>query len=193
MKNNDAQTHVKGVNTIARKAKLDWNAIKAEYIGGGISQHDLAQKYKVSYTSIRKHSDSEGWMALKKKAKQKSSEKAIQKTANAAAQNAVKLEKARGLLIDQILRAIEGMPKNGGTHVRQSQADKATGRQMTIDYDVQTLINALEKLSNGATADVERQKRFMEENNQTMISYADLFSRPARRRTIEELEGGSDV
>jgi len=59
---------------------------------------------------------------------------------------------------------------------------------MTIDYDLQTLINALEKLSNGSTADVERQKRFLEENNSVMISYADLFSRPARRRTIEELE-----
>ena len=85
------------------------------------------------------------------------------------------------------------MPKQGGTHVRQSQTDKNTGKQMTIDYDLQTLINALEKLSNGSTADVERQKRFLEENNSVMISYADLFSRPARRRTIEELEAAADV
>lgn len=86
------------------------------------------------------------------------------------------------------------MPKNGGTHTRQSQTDKQTGRQMTIDYDIQTLINALEKLSNGSTADIERQKRFLEENNSVMVGYADLFSRPARKRTIEQLEsGGKDV
>ena len=105
----------------------------------------------------------------------------------------MKLEKARGLIIDHILRAIEMMPKNGGTRTRQSQTDKQTGKMMSIDYDLQTLINALEKLSNGSTADIERQKRFIEENNQTMMSYADLFSRPARRRTIEQLEGGTDV
>ena len=82
------------------------------------------------------------------------------------------------------------IPKNGGTRVRQSQTDKQTGKQMSIDYDIQTLVNALEKLSNGSTADVERQSRYLEENNETMMTYADLFSRPARRRTIEELEAG---
>ena len=137
---------------------------------------------------MRGHAERENWKQEREKAKQKVSLKAAQKTADAAAQNAVKLEKARGLLIDHILRAIEMMPKQGGTHTRQSQTDKSTGKQMTIDYDLQTLINALEKLSNGSTADVERQKRFLEENNSVMISYADLFSRPARRRTIEELE-----
>ena len=136
----------------------------------------------------------EGWKKDRDKANSKSVAKSIQKTADAAAQNAVKLEKARGLLIDHILRAIEMMPKQGGTHTRQSQTDKSTGKQMTIDYDLQTMINALEKLSNGSTADIERQKRFIDENNSTMISYADLFSRPARRRTIEEIEtGGKDV
>lgn len=153
----------------------------------------LAEKYKVSFGTLRGHAERENWSQERDKAKQKVSIKAAQKTAEAAAQNAVKLEKARGLIIDHILRAIEMMPKNGGTRTRQSQTDKQTGKMMSIDYDLQTLINALEKLSNGSTADIERQKRFIEENNQTMMSYADLFSRPARRRTIEQLEGGTDV
>ena len=180
--------------TIARTKKADWNAIKAEYIGGEISQDKLAKKYGVAYATLRDRAQKEKWTDARQEARRKgvkkAAEKAAQKTADAAAQNAVKLEKARGLLIDHILRAIENMPKNGGTHTRQSQTDKQSGRQMTIDYDIQTLINALEKLSNGSTADVERQKRFMEENNEVMTTYADLFSRPARRRTIEELEAG---
>ena len=61
---------------------------------------------------------------------------------------------------------------------------------MSIDYDLQALISALEKLSTGSTADNERQKRFVEENNTVMAGYADLFSRPARARTIESLESG---
>ena len=172
------------------KKKPDWNAIKAEYIGGGISQRDLAKKHKVSENTLMVRANREGWKKERDKAESKSTAKAQQRTADAAAQNAVKLEKARGLLIEHILRAIEQMPKQGGTHVRQSQTDKSTGKQMTIDYDLQTLINALEKLSNGSTADIERQKRFLDENNTTMISYADLFSRPARKRTIEQLEAG---
>lgn len=184
--------------TIARTKKPDWNAIKAEYIAGGISQRDLAQKNKISYGTLRARAEKEGWTKTReetvRKIDAKTAQKAAQKTADAAAQNAVKLEKAREKLIDHLLRQIESMPKNGGTHTRQSQTDKATGRQMTIDYDLQTMINALEKLSNGSTADIERQKRFMEENNAVMVTYADLFSRPARTRKIEELEaGGGDV
>ena len=143
---------------------------------------------------MRDRAQREKWTDARVKARQngsiKAAQKAAQKTAEAAAQNAVKLEKARGLLIDHILRAIEMMPKNGGTHTRQSQTDKQTGKQMSIDYDLQTLINALEKLSTGSTADVERQKRFLDENNTTMITYADVFSRPARKRTIESIESG---
>lgn len=175
--------------TIAKQGKPDWNAIRAEYIGGGISQRDLAQKYNVSETTLMKKANKEEWSKQRKEAESKSTAKAQQRTADAAAQNAVKLEKARGLLIDHVLRAIEGMPKNGGTHTRQSQTDKQTGRQMTIDYDLSTLIAALEKLSTGSTADIEKQKRFLEENNITMMGYKDLFSRPARTRTIESLEG----
>jgi hypothetical protein len=84
------------------------------------------------------------------------------------------------------------MPKNGGTHTRQSQTDKQTGKMMSVDYDLAALINALEKLSTGTTADTERQKRYLEENNTVMASYADLFSRPARRRTIEQIEAGDN-
>lgn len=62
---------------------------------------------------------------------------------------------------------------------------------MTIDYDLSILISALEKLSSGSAADVEKQKRFLEENNITMMGYKDLFSRPARTRTIEGLEAGA--
>ena len=173
--------------TIAKPKKPDWDTIKAEYIGGDISQRELGVKYKIPFATIRDRAQREKWTDAREKARQngvkKAAQKAAQKTAEAAAQNAVKLEKARGLLIDHILRAIESMPKNGGTHTRQSQTDKQSGRQMTIDYDIQTLINALEKLSTGSTADVERQKRYLEENNSVMMTYADLFSRPARRRT----------
>ena len=182
-----------GLITIARKKKADWNAIKAEYIAGGVSVQALADKYKLSYGTVRKRYEEDGWKAAREKARQKASDAAIKKTADAAAANAAKLEKARALLIDKILKAIERMPEQSGTRIRQSQIDKNTGKQMSVDYDLAILVQAFEKLSNGATADFERQKQFASENNTTLMTYADLFKRPARTRTLEELEGGDDV
>lgn len=183
--------------TIARTKKPDWNAIRAEYIAGGISQRALADKYKVSATTLMKRANAEKWNKARKEADSKTVEKTQQavakKTADAAAANAVKLEKARALLIDKILQAIEKMPNQAGTRIRQSQIDKNTGKQMSVDYDLAILVQAFEKLSNGATADYERQKQFSKENNTTMMTYADLFKRPARTRTIEEIEGGGNV
>ena len=105
----------------------------------------------------------------------------------------MKLEKIRAMLIDKIQIAIEQMPNKSGTHIRQSSTDKESGRQISVDYDLSTLVAAFEKLSTGSTADFERQKQFANENNATLMSYADLFKRPARKRTLDELEGGSDV
>lgn len=185
-----------GVITIARKKKPDWNAVKAEYIGGDISQRDLADKYSIPYATLRDKAQAEKWTDARTKARQKgvekSAQKAAQATADAAAANAVKLEKARAMAIEWVMKSFEQMPKNGGTHVRQTQIDKQTGRQMSIDYDLSALVVALEKLSNGQTADFERQKKFASENNQTLMSYADLFKRPARTRKLEDIEATID-
>lgn len=96
------------------------------------------------------------------------------------------------MLIDRIIKAIEQMPEKGGTHVRQSHMDKESGKQMSVDYDLTALVSAFEKLSSGATADFERQKQFANENNTVLMSYADLFKRPARMRTIEQVESGGE-
>lgn len=37
---------------IEETKRIDWNAIRAEYIGGGISQRKLAKKYGVSDTTL---------------------------------------------------------------------------------------------------------------------------------------------
>ena len=164
--------------------------IRAEYIAGGISQRKLAEKYGVSYNTLIKRANDEKWATDRKDAYNKGAKKAQQKVADKAANNAVKLERAREMLIDRIISAIEQMPEKSGTHVRQTQSDRDTGRQLSVDYDLMTLVSALEKLSSGAAADKERQKQFAQENNTVLMSYADLFSRPARKRTIEEIESG---
>lgn len=74
---------------IESEKRIDWNAIRAEYIGGGISQRKLAKKYGVSDTTLMKKANTEGWHKMRQKAESKSTAQAQQKTAEAAADNAV--------------------------------------------------------------------------------------------------------
>jgi transcriptional regulator with XRE-family HTH domain len=126
-------------------SKPDWAKIRAEYITGGISQRKLAAKYGVSFGTLAQKANAEKWAKQRNETYNKSITKAQQKKANETASNAVKLEQAKGLLIDKLKRAIEQMPESAGTHSRQyiSKGDK----KMTVDYDLLEMVTALEKLA----------------------------------------------
>ena len=64
---------------------IDWNAIRAEYIGGGTSYRKLAKKYGVSINVLSPRATVEGWVGMRKEAETKATAKALQKTADIAA------------------------------------------------------------------------------------------------------------
>ena len=70
------------------KRVIDWNAIRAEYIGGGISQRKLAAKHGVSWRTLQDRAKREGWGDARETACAKSVLASCQKTAMAAADNA---------------------------------------------------------------------------------------------------------
>ena len=74
---------------IENEKRIDWNAIRAEYIGGGISQRKLAQKYGLTYAAVRNKAETENWLEMRDDVERKSNARATQKTAEAAADNAV--------------------------------------------------------------------------------------------------------
>lgn len=127
------------------KKRKNWAKIKAEYIAGGISQRKLAAKYGIAFSTLRDRAGTEKWASERKSAQQKAVTKAVQKNEEEITSNAVKLEQAKGLLIDRLKRAIEQMPLNGGTHVRQHIQDG--NKRMTVDYSIMDMIMALEKMS----------------------------------------------
>ena len=69
----------------------------------------------------------------------------MQKTAEAASENAVKLEKARAMAIEKVMKAIEQMPDGSGSHMRRTVNDDK-GRPVVMDYDLPALVQSLEKL-----------------------------------------------
>ena len=133
--------------------RIDWTKIRAEYIAGGISQRKLAAKYGVSFNTLSKKANAEKWAQQREETYNKSATKAQQKKANETASNAVKLEQAKGLLIDKLKKAIETMPENGGTHARKYIGDGS--KKLTVDYDLLAMVTALEKLTAGDNKDME--------------------------------------
>ena len=60
---------------------VDWLAIKTEYINGGISYRKLAEKYGVSFNTLKERAIAEEWTKLKAEQHHKTTTKTQQKTA----------------------------------------------------------------------------------------------------------------
>ena len=60
---------------------MDWNKLKAEYIAGGISYRKLAEKYSVSFSTLRDIAIREKWTDLKVQAQNKSVTKLVESVA----------------------------------------------------------------------------------------------------------------
>ena len=63
-------------------ANVDWIKIKNEYINTNISQRKLAEKYKVSFNTLKDRANKEGWADVKKEQHNKIMSATQQKTAD---------------------------------------------------------------------------------------------------------------
>ena len=84
------------------KKRIDWAAIQAEYIGGNIGQARLAKKHGVCVKTLQKRAKAEGWYQLKLAAVVESGVKAVQKTAEAASDNALTAARIKAKLLDRL-------------------------------------------------------------------------------------------
>ena len=57
---------------------MDWKRIKAEYVAGGTSYRKLAEKYKVSLTTLQRIAKKENWIGLRQRAEDKSDTKIVE-------------------------------------------------------------------------------------------------------------------
>ena len=88
-----------------------WKRIKAEYIAGGTSYRKLADKYGVSFSTLRKIAAKEKWSELRNKAGAKRDTKIVEVIGDKEADRAVdKLERVSNLtdrLLEKLEKAIE--------------------------------------------------------------------------------------
>jgi len=102
---------------IENEKRIDWNALYAEYIGGGISQRKLAEKYAIPVDILLKKANRDHWKADREKASNKAATKAQQKVAVAVADNAAIAEDLKKKLLLRLKRIEEKYPMDA-TEVR---------------------------------------------------------------------------
>ena len=97
---------------------IDWAALRAEYVAGGIGQKALAKKHGVSSGAVQKRAREEGWVALRGAAAEQAAEAAAKVEEEAAA-------KAEELAAEQAEEAAAekaGAPGDGQIALRLRRA-----------------------------------------------------------------------
>lgn len=105
---------------IENEKRIDWNAIRAEYIGGDISQRKLAAKYGVSWRTLQDRAKREGWSEAKDDTRAKAVSITCQKAAEAAADNATISESIKKTMLLRLKRIAENYPHDA-TEIRRKE------------------------------------------------------------------------
>ena len=129
---------------IEDKKRVDWNAIRAEYIGGGISQRKLAKKYGLSEAALMQKANREGWRKDRDEAISESIARSQQKTADAIADNAIIAAEIKRRLLMRLKRTEEKFPYDA-TEVRVTESKK------TVVYKLRDLTAAYRDLTEDIT------------------------------------------
>ena len=117
---------------------VDWNAIRAEYIGGGISQRKLAEKHGIPVDILLKRANREHWKDDREKASNRAATKAQQKVADAAADNATIAARIKSKLLRRLEAEIDRLPESIGSEMFQtvqSMEYNGKGNRMTKKTD----------------------------------------------------------
>lgn len=136
--------------------RVDWNAIRAEYIAGGIGQRKLANKYGISEHTLISRARSESWAKDREKARNAAATKSLQKVAESAASNAVTAQRIRAKLLARLEKEIDALPDDIGTNKRKAvttyeydgKRPKKT-KDLATEYKLRDLTAAWKDLTEG--------------------------------------------
>ena len=88
---------------------MDWKQIKSEYIAGGTSYRKLAEKYGVSFSTLRCVAKKEKWTDLKTQAQHKADTKIIETVGKKQAERSAKIMDVADKLLNKISEMVDTM------------------------------------------------------------------------------------
>lgn len=89
-----------------------WSKIRAEWLKGGVTHQQLAEKYGVSVKTIQNHAYKEGWKNQKKKIREKVEEQTRDRVVRARVNHLEKLIEANEALLEGLAELTEMIRKN---------------------------------------------------------------------------------
>lgn len=116
---------------------VDWDVIKADYLQGGTSQRKLADKYGVSYNTLKQRSVAEGWAKQRETVRRKSAAKAQRKIITQRAKDIAALDRVRSKLISKLERTIDRFPDIPGNRMEQSMTEMIVEKGEPNKFGVQ--------------------------------------------------------
>ena len=160
--------------------RVDWNAVRAEYIAGGIGQRKLAKKHGIPEGTLIDKAHSEQWAKLREQANNKAITKSQQKVAESVASNAVIAQRIRAKLLARLEKEIDALPESIGSNRRESGSSYEYGlngktlksrRDLDREYKLRDLTAAWRDLTDGLIVperpDGETSDGFLEALSQT--------------------------
>ena len=88
---------------------MDWKRIKAEYIAGGTSYRKLAEKYGVSFNTLKTHAVEEQWYKLRQQKDKKATTKIVETLSDKDAEKAVDIIDVADKLLGKISELMDTM------------------------------------------------------------------------------------
>lgn len=167
-------------------AKTDWIKIKNEYINTNISQRMLAEKYRVSFNTLKHKANKEKWAAERKKQYNKITTKLQQKTAEKIASAEVdriskvlELSDKLTMKIEKAIEQLESVAVDG--HIIQ------TGFVDT--YRLRQIVQSMKDIKDIARSE-DKSEEIFKVRMQNMITLSDMLRNPEPDRNIEDFENG---
>jgi hypothetical protein len=114
---------------------VDWERIRAEYIAGGASIRNLADKYGISKDAVGRRAKAEKWKETRDKTatkvRQRTNERIVAQKADEAANNAVIAARIRSKLLLRLESEIDTLPGSIGTESAEDivKSGKGGGRR----------------------------------------------------------------
>lgn len=138
----------------------DWRKIKAEYIRGQTSYRKLAEKYGVSFSSLRKIAAKEKWTDLRSRAEAKRDTKIVESVASQQARSVATIQSVADRLLDKIEEGVES-----GMLVIDSQSIRQITSALKDLRDIKGCKSELDMQEQMARIDKLRKEAQIEENS----------------------------
>ena len=100
---------------------IPWTKIRAEWLRGGITQKELAEKYGVKLKTIQNRASNEGWKNEKGKIREKVEEQTRERVTRARVNELEKLIATNDALLDGLAAMAEFIKKNPKVYLRDGK------------------------------------------------------------------------